>query len=194
MPGRSRDNRDRLPEFYLSPSVNGLRIDPEVHAAMARLWPWFWNHVGEQLGDPDRAGDLADGVAYRVSVYLQTHDVERSLGGLCRVTATHFIQSTRVKERRIEFRGLSQEVEEDPGASAPGWQEELEFWIWVDQVLQGHPSEIRTMLQLRLLRKTWDQIGEALGMSGGQARLRFRRALEDIRTHRKRPRPDRGGT
>ena len=192
MPGRGRDNRERLPEFYLSPEVKGLPIDPEVHAAMERLWPWFWNHVGEQLGDPDRAGELAEDVAYRVSAYLQSHDLTRSLGGLCRVAARHFIETTRAQERRIEFHGLSQEVETSPGASASEWQRELEFWIWVDQVLQGEPSEIRVMLQLRLLRKTWDQIGKTLGMSGGQARLRFRRALENIRTNRKLSRPDRG--
>jgi DNA-directed RNA polymerase specialized sigma24 family protein len=161
---------------------------------MERLWPWFWNHVGEQLGDPARAGDLAEEVAYRVASYLQTHDVERSLGGLCRVAARHFIETTRAQERKIEFHGLSQEIETSPGVLAPEWQTDLEFWIWVDQVLQGHPSEIRTILQLRLLRKTWDQVGEALGMSGGQARLRFRRALKSIRTNRKIPRPDRGST
>jgi DNA-directed RNA polymerase specialized sigma24 family protein len=193
MPGRSRDNRMRLPEFYLSPSVEGLLIDEDVHSAMEELWPWFWNHVGDQLGDPDRAGDLAEGVAYRVTAYLKNHELLQSLVGLCRVAARNFVASTKTRERRIEFRGLSQEIEDSLGASAPDWQEDLEFWIWVDQVLQGHDSEIRVMLQLRLLKKTWDHIGKVLGMSGGQARLRFRRALNQIRANRKIPRPDRGG-
>jgi DNA-directed RNA polymerase specialized sigma24 family protein len=194
MPGRGADSRERLPEFYLRPSVKGLRIDPLVRSAMEELWPWFWNHVGEQLGDSARAGDLAEGVAYRVSAYLQNHDLLQSLVGLCRVAARNFVQSTSSRERRIEFRGLSHDIERSLGASAEDWQEDLEFWVWVDQVFQGHDREIRVMLELRLLDKTWDHIGDVLGMSGGQARLRFYRALEQIRANRKRRRPDRGDT
>ena len=187
MPGRGRENRDRLPDFYLSPCVKGLQIDPQVRSAMEQLWPWFWSFVGGQLGDPDRAGDLADEVAYRVSSYLENHRQVRSLVGLCRVAARHFVGTTRARERRIEFRGLSHEIEGSIGSSVPGWQDEVELWIWVDQILQGHDREIRLMLQLRLLEKTWDQIGKILGLSGGQARLRFLRALQHIRG-------DRGGT
>jgi DNA-directed RNA polymerase specialized sigma24 family protein len=153
-----------------------------------------WTYVGVQLGDPGRAGDLADEVAFRVSSYLQTHCQVRSLVGLCRVAAMHFVLSTRARERRIEYRGLSQEIEGSLGVSSPDWQEELEFSVWVDQVLQGHDREIRIMLRLRLLDMTWDHIGKVLGMSGGQARLRFHRAMEQIRANRKRRRPDRGGT
>jgi DNA-directed RNA polymerase specialized sigma24 family protein len=187
MPRRGRENRDRLPDFYLSPRVKGLQIDPQVRSAMEHLWPWFWSFVGGQLGDPDRAGDLADEVAYRVSSYLENHRQVRSLVGLCRVAARHFVGTTRARERRIEFRGLSHEIEGSIGSSVPGWQDEVELWIWVDQILQGHDREIRLMLQLRLLEKTWDQIGKILGLSGGQARLRFLRALQHIRG-------DRGGT
>jgi DNA-directed RNA polymerase specialized sigma24 family protein len=161
---------------------------------MEQLWPWFWSYVGIQLGEQERAGDLADDVAYRVSAYIQTHCQVRSLVGLCRVAAIHLVRSTRSRERRIEFRGLSQEIEASLGPAAADWQEELEFTVWVDQVLQNHAREIRVMLRLRLLDKTWDHVGEALGMSGGQARLRFYRALEEIRANRKRRRPDRGGT
>ncbi len=124
MPGRGRDNRERLPEFYLSPSVNGLRIDPQVRSAMEQLWPWFWTYVGVQLSDPGRAGDLADEVAFRVSSYLETHCQVRSLVGLCRAAAMHFVVSTRARERRIEYRGLSQEIEGSLGVSTPDWQEE----------------------------------------------------------------------
>jgi DNA-directed RNA polymerase specialized sigma24 family protein len=194
MPGRGRDNRKRLPEFYLSPSVKGLSIDRRVHSAMEQLWPWFWSYVGGQLGDPDRAAELAEEVAYKVSAYLQTQDQIRSLVGLCRVAAVHSVGSTKARERRIEFRGLSHEIEDPLNARAPDWQDEVDLWIWVDQVLQCKDREIRLMLRYRLLEKTWDQIGQLLGMSGGQARLRFRRALQDIRTHNTTGKPDRGRT
>jgi len=160
---------------------------------MEELWPWFWNYVDGQLGDTDRAGDLAERVVYGVSGYLQKYGPVESLVGLCRVAATNCVLSTRARERRIEFRGLSQEIE-SLGVSAPDWQEEIDLGIWIDQILRGHDQEIRVMLQLRLLDKTWDQIGKVLGMSGGQARLRFRRALQHIRGDGTDPGPDRGRT
>src|ERR1019366_9293943 len=88
MPGWDRDDRKRLPEFYLSPAVKGFRIDPGVRSAMEQLWPWFWDHVGDQLGDPDRAADLAERVACGVTVYLKTHELKGSLGALCRVAGS----------------------------------------------------------------------------------------------------------
>jgi len=44
----------------------------------------------------------------------------------------------KARERRIEFRGLSQEIESSLGVSAPDWQEEIDLGIWIDQVLRGH--------------------------------------------------------
>jgi hypothetical protein len=127
-----------------------------------------------------------------LSAYLQNHDQVRSLVGLCRVAAVHFVGSTKARERRIEFRGLNHEIEGTLSTGARDWQDEVDLWIWVDQVLQYHDREIRLMLRYRLLEKTWDHIGQLLGMSGGQARLRFRRALQDIRVHNSKP--DRGRT
>ena len=182
MPGNIRDDQKRLPEFYLRPSVNGRSIEPEVQSAFAELWPWFWNYVGKELGDSDRAADLADEVASRVSKYVKAHpDRVRSLVGLCRVAAVNFVATTKTRERRIDYRGLGQNIEAALDPISSDWQEEVELSIWVDQVLRGHDAETRMMLQRRLLEETWDQIGSSLGLTGGQARLRFRRALERIR-------------
>ena len=193
MPGYSRDGQKRLPDFYLRPTVNGRSIEPEVRTALAQLWPWFWNYVGKELGDADRAADLADEVASRVSKYAKLRPGHvRSLIGLCRVAAVNLVTTTKSRERRIDYRGLSQNVEATLDLTAPDWQEEVELSIWVDQLLQGHDAETRKMLHLRLLDETWDEIGDSLGLTAGQARLRFRRALERIREDVIVPRPDRG--
>ena len=184
MPGWDRDDRKRLPEFYLSPAVKGFRIDPGVRSAMEQLWPWFWDHVGDQLGDPDRAADLAERVACGVTVYLKTHELKGSLGALCRVAGRNFVETTRKREQRIEFRGLSQEIVDSLGVPAQDWVEGVEVSILVQQILQSEDREIRVMLELRLLDKTWDEVGKELGMSGGQARLRLQRALKDLRGDR----------
>jgi len=182
MPGRRRENPEQLPEFYIRPSINGRLIDPEIRAAFAQLWPWFWNYVGKELGDPGRAADLADEVAYRISSYINGHPGQvRSLVGFCRVAAVNLVNTTKKKEGRIDYRGLTQEIEATLSPTAPDWQEELELSICVDQALHGQDREARTMLQRRLMDETWDQIGESLGLTAGQARLRFRRALERIR-------------
>jgi DNA-directed RNA polymerase specialized sigma24 family protein len=181
MPGQSRENQERLPEFYLSPAVKGRSIEPEVQSAFSQLWPWFWDFVGKELGDADRAADLADEIAYRVSKYLQEHPGQvRSVVGLCRVAAVNFVTTTKTREGRIDYRGLGQDIEANLNPIAADWQEDIDISIWVDQVFRGEDTETRRMVQLRLLEETWDQIGDTLGLTGGQARLRFYRALERI--------------
>ena len=192
MPGPGRESRDRLPEFYLSPAVKGHRIEPEVRSAFAELWPWFWDFVGKGLGDHDRAGELADEVAFRVSKYIHDHPGQvRSLVGLSRVAAVNLIATTKIREGRIHYRGLSQDIEATLGPVAPDWQEEAELRICVDQAFQGD-LEIRRMVQLRLMEETWGKIGQSLGLTAGQARLRFRRALKRIHDDLIFPRSDRG--
>ncbi len=181
MPGRSRENQERLPDFYLSPAVKGRPIEPEVRSAFEQLWPWFWDFVGKQLGDADRAAELADRIAYRVSKYLESRPGQvRSVVGLCRVAAVNLVATTKTREGRIDYCGLGQDIESTLRPIAPDWQDEIELSIWVDQVFRGQDTETRRMLQRRLLDETWDQIGESLNLAGGQARLRFHRSLERI--------------
>jgi len=179
MPGSSREHQERLPDFYLPSVVRGQRIHAEVRAAFEQLWPWFWTYVGRQLGDSDRAADLVEEIAFRVSRYIEDHDGEvRSLVGLCRVAAVNLITSLKGRESRIDYLGLSQEVEAI-GPPAEDGRGEVELSIWADQILEGHNRDVRTMLELRLLRYSWPEIGRVLGLGGDQARLRFRRAMEE---------------
>jgi len=176
MSGGNEEDQSRLPDFYVSGSLR-----PELRDALEQLWPWFWHHVGHQLGDSDRAADLAEEVAAHISRSLEAHPREvRSLVAFCRVAAINYIASTKARESRIDYRGLSRDLEATTGTAAPDWRGEVELWIWVDQVLNGQPAEIRIMLFLRTLGKTWDQVGSVLGLTGGQARLRFYRALRRI--------------
>jgi DNA-directed RNA polymerase specialized sigma24 family protein len=179
MPGSSRDNQERLPDFYLRSTVKGQRISPEVRGALEELWPWFWTFVGRQLGDRGRAADLAEEIAARVSKNLEGRDYElRSLIGYCRVSAVNFITSVKSREGRIDYRGLGQDIEA-LGPAAADSHSDAELSIRVDEILEGHNRNIRTMLQLRLLRYTWPEIGRVLGISGDQARLRFQRAMDE---------------
>ena len=178
MPGSSREHQERLPDFYLPSVVRGQRIHLEVRAAFEQLWPWFWSYVGRQLGDSDRAADLVEEIAFRVSRYVEGHGKIRSLVGLCRVAAVNFITSLKDRESRIDYRGLSQEVEAIGPPVAVG-HDEAELSIWTDQILEGHNQDVRSMLELRLLDYSWPEIGRVLGLGGDQARLRFRRAMEE---------------
>ena len=193
MRGSSRNNQERIPDFYLRPAVKGQRIHPEVRAAFEKLWPWFWTYVSRQLGDPDRAADLAEEIAARVSKNLQTHKGEiRSLVAFCRVSAVNFITSMKAREHRINYRGLGRDIEATLGPAAPDGHGDAELAIWAGQILEGHNRETRTMLQLRLLDHTWPQIGSVLGMSGDQARLRFQRAMKETDDDALPRRPTRG--
>jgi RNA polymerase sigma factor (sigma-70 family) len=180
MPGRSRDNLEP-PEFYRRRVVKGRVIEPAVHDAFEKIWPWFWNHVGTELGDRARAADLADEIVCRVTGHVKKHPGQiHSLVALCRVAAENHIKTVRKRERRIDFRGLGQDIEAELFPAASDSQRELELLICTDQALDGENVEFRNMLQRRLMEETWGQIAEALGMSPEQARRRFQRARERI--------------
>jgi len=181
MPAPDREHHERLPTFYVSPVIKGLEIGSEIQTALERLWPWFWNYVALELGDAGRAAELADQVAYSVSKYAKNHPGEvQSFGGLCRVAAVNLITKIKTKEARIGYCGLSHDIEEALEPMAPDWQRDVELSIWIDEVLRGQDREIRTMLELRLLNRTWPQIGKLLGLTAGQARLRLYRALAKV--------------
>ncbi len=173
--GSNREHYGRPPEFYVSPTTA-----PEVAAALRSIWPWLWHHVGVELGDPARAVDINDRVADQVSAFVRRYpDKVRSIAGLCRTTAINVVKSVQARERRIDYKGLSQDLE-GYARPAEGSVEQLEFWIWLEQILDNADPEVKTMLSLRILGKTWGRIGKALGMSAGQARLRFRREIERV--------------
>ncbi len=174
-PGGSREYYGRPPEFYVSPTVA-----PEVAEALRTLWPWVWEHVGRRLGDPARAGDINDRVADQVSDYVRRNPGQvRSIVGVCHAAVINVVKSVQVRDRRIDYRGLSRDLEMW-ARPAEGSAEELEFSIWVGQILDAADEEVRTMLSLRILGKTWRRIGKAFGMSAGQARLRFYRGIQKV--------------
>ena len=182
MPGSRRDNLERVPEFYRRRAVKGQLIEPAVHDAFEKLWPWFWNHVADELGDATRAGDLADEIVGRVSKHVKKHPGQvHSLGALCRVAAENYVKTIKKRDRRIDFRGLSRDIEAVASPAPDDSQRELELWICADQALRGDDVEFRAMLQRRLIDETWSEVGKAFGMSGEQARRRFNRRREQIR-------------
>jgi len=181
MPDESRHKEKRLPEFYLSPSVNGHRIAPEVRVVAERLWPWAWSYMGSHLADQARAAELAEVVACRVSRYMEAHPGEvRSLPGLYYAATANLVKSCKGREGRIDYRGLGQDLETTASAQAPDWRQDVELWILAEQVGQHLDPTVREMFHLRLLERTWEEIGNLQGLSGGQARLRFYRALERL--------------
>src|SRR5215471_361830 len=181
MPGSRRDNLERVPEFYRRRAVKGQLIEPAVHDAFEKLWPWFWNHVADELGDATRAGDLADEILWRVSKHVKKHPGQvHSLGALCRVAAENYVRTIKKRDRRILFRGLSRDIEATSLPAATDSRGELELWICADQVLRGEDAEFRAMLQRRLMDETWPEVGKALGMTGEQARRHFHRRREQI--------------
>jgi DNA-directed RNA polymerase specialized sigma24 family protein len=181
MPGWSRDNLEPLPEFYRRRSVNGRVIEPSVHDAFEKIWPWFWNHVRSELGDSTRAADLADDIVYRITRHVKAHPGQvHSLVALCRVSAENHVKTIKARERRIVFGGLGQDLEAALFPTASDVQRELDLRICAEQALDGEHSEFLEMVRRRLMDETWDEIGDALGMSAEQARRRYQRARERI--------------
>lgn len=181
MSDNTRHNGSRLPEFYLPQAVRGHEIDADVRSVAERLWPWAWNYIGMHLADYAGAAELAEMVAYRISRHLKAHPGEvRSILGLYYTTTANAIKSIKSRDGRIDYRGLGHDLEVIAVAHSPDWQQEVELWILVEEIGQHLEAEIREMFYLRLLEWGWEDIGNAHGLTAGQARLRFHRALEKL--------------
>jgi DNA-directed RNA polymerase specialized sigma24 family protein len=100
--------------------------------------------------------------------------------GLYYTTTANLIKSTRSREGRIDYRGLGQDLELVASAQEPDWHEEVELWILAEEIGQHLEADIREMFYLRLLEVGWKDIGKLQGLTAGQARLRFRRALQKL--------------
>ena len=124
---------------------------------------------------------MAEIVAFKVSKFLKSHPAEvRSLVGLYAATTVNLLKSHRSRQGRIDYRGLGQELEAETGALAPDWQRQVELWILAEQIGNHLDRTVREIFNLRLLERTWEEIGALHGLSAGQARLRFYRALEKL--------------
>ena len=181
MSDENRHHDQRLPEFYLPPEVKGHQIDPDVRELAKRLWPWAWHYIGTRLADYARAAEIVELVAYRISRHLKAHPGEvRSIVGLYYTTTANLIRSSRTRDGRIDYRGLGQDLELVVTAQEPDWREEVELWILAEEIGQHLEADIREMFYLRLLELGWGDIGKLQGLTAGQARLRFRRALQKL--------------
>lgn len=181
MSDHSRHQDERLPDFYLPPAVKGHQIDPGVRAVAQRLWPWAWNYIGVHLSDHAGAAEVAELVAYRLSRHLKGHPGEvRSIVALYYTATANLIRSIKSHDGRIDYRGLGQDLEILATAQQPDWRQEVELWIFAEEIGQHFEIDIREMFYLRLLDLGWEEIGKLQGLTAGQARLRFRRALEKL--------------
>jgi DNA-directed RNA polymerase specialized sigma24 family protein len=90
------------------------------------------------------------------------------------------VKTVKSHDGRIDYRGLAQDLEFLATAEEPDWQDEVELWILAEEIGQHFEADVREMFYLRLLEWGWEDIGKHLGLTAGQARLRFRRALEKL--------------
>lgn len=181
MSDHDRHHDVRPPEFYLPPAVKGHPIDPDVRDVAERLWPWAWNYIGTHLADHAGAAELAELVAFRISRHLKSHPGEvRSVVALYYTATANLIRSIKSRDGRIDYRGLGQDLELLATAQEPDWRQEVELWILAEEIGHHFDAAIREMFYLRLLEWGWEDIGKLQGLTAGQARLRFRRALEKL--------------
>ena len=177
----NRHQDERLPAFFLPPAVKGHAIDPGVRDVAQRLWPWAWNYIGIHLADYAGAAEVAELVAYRLSRHLKSHPGEvRSIVALYYTATANLIRSIKSHDGRIDYRGLGQDLDILATAHEPDWQQEVELWILAEEIGQHFEADIREMFYLRLLELGWEEIGKLKGLTAGQARLRFHRALEKL--------------
>jgi DNA-directed RNA polymerase specialized sigma24 family protein len=164
----------RLPPLWIRPKDRGAVVDPRVVAASERNWLWAYRYVESELQDGSRAAELLEQVAIEVSRRLQvTPEISRNLNGYL-ITAFHnCVRSEQVKDNRLVYEGLMQDLERNHRLVATDWVAALEAELLLQSLLSRLPHEVRHLLHYRMMGFSWKAIGRRLGISTKQANSRF---------------------
>ena len=165
----------RIPPLWIRPKDrHGEPIDPRVVEASQRSWPWAYRHVESELRDGACAAELLEQVAIEVSTRLRvTPEVSRNLNGYLIKAFHHLVRSQVVRDNRLVYEGLLQDLERNHRLVASDWVAALEAALVIQSLLPRLPHEVRHLLHYRLLGFSWKEIGERVGISVKQAKSRF---------------------
>jgi DNA-directed RNA polymerase specialized sigma24 family protein len=174
-----------LPPFWIpARDTRDRPVDPRVVAVSERLWPWAYRHVERELHDPARAAQIVEVVALAVSGRLQDEPgVGQNLAGYFITAFRRHVRQQFLRESRVEYEGLLQELEQNHPLIAADWEAVMERELCLRVLVEQLPDPSRHMLHYRILGFTWNEIGRAFRISGKQARSRFYYELD--KAHRK---------
>jgi DNA-directed RNA polymerase specialized sigma24 family protein len=170
----------RIPQLWIRPEDRrGVPIDPRVVEASQRHWSWAYRYVESELQDGACAAELLEQVAIEVSTRLQVSpEVSRNLDGYLITAFHHRVSLQLLKDNRLAYEGLLNELEKNHQLRAPDWIPALETKLVMNSLLSRLPHEVRHPLHYRMLGLSWKAIGKSMGVPAKQAKSRFYYGLQ----------------
>jgi len=183
----------KRPHALLVNSVDhlGREIGPEVLAVAQQIADRAMTQAEALLGDPALALTLLEEMAATVTSTLRMKIArsEPPIEDLDRYLYLAFIRRVRNEVQRTPTLQRSGDVDwelfEPQGSS-----EEIERKVLAHELLADYDTVTAEIILRRYGGQTWRQIGAACGISATAARLRFRKAILQIRRRVTEPRND----
>jgi RNA polymerase sigma factor (sigma-70 family) len=171
---RIQSETGEVPPFWIQHDVAGGSVHPDVSHESEELWPWAYKYVESVLHDSPRAAELLEEVAIEVSNRLQVKpEVGRNLKGYLIAAFHHRIGLELIRNRRVTYEGLLQELERKHLLVSPNWLTAVETRICVAELIALMPADTRRIVHYRLLDFKWEEIAEAMSIPANQARNRY---------------------
>jgi len=122
-----------------------------------------------------------EGVALEVSSRLQDEPgVDQNLAGYFITAFCRRVRQQFLRDNRVTYEGLLRELELNHHLTAPDWEAAMERELCLQVLVDQLPHQSRHILHCRILGFSWNEIGQALRMSGKQARSRFYYELDKV--------------
>jgi DNA-directed RNA polymerase specialized sigma24 family protein len=184
---------NKRPHAFLVNSVDhfGREIDPEVLAVAQHIADRAMTQAEMLLGDPARALTLLEEMAATVTSTIRTKIVrsEPPIEDLDRYLYLAFIRRVRNEVQRTPT--LLRSDETDWEMFEPhGSPEEIERKVLAHELLADYDTVTAEIILRRYGGQAWREIGAACGISATAARLRFRKAILQIRRRVTEPKHD----
>lgn len=168
------------PPFWIKAASDGdSSIDERVRKSAEEIWASCFRHARNHLTDEMVAAEVLERVAIQVSNRLRRDEqVGRNLRGYLMVSFVHEVGARAKQESRIQYRGLSADLERALHPVAPDFLARIDASLIMEGLMTQMSAEGRQLLRLRLLDFSWKEAAAIVRITEKQARSRFYYSLE----------------
>ena len=153
---------------------SGRALRSDVREAAYRIWRVACAKAQQELGDTSDAPELLETAIKSISQYLDRKNVplySSEPDGLLVLAFCRYLRRLARRRRRIETVGNGAELEEM--LPVPGWFDEVDRRLFLEQLSHELSKKSRGLLRLRLDGYEWSEIAQMLGMTVTAVRTSF---------------------
>jgi len=161
---------------------DGIRIRADVRQAAHDNWPVARNRVRVVQGDTTEAAELMEAAVIHISHYLDRHHLPLfTCENVSSLLMLHFRQELRRrigKSRRTEH--ITEQNSQD-AVQRENWVDKANQRIDLQRLCLVLSRRSCAIMGMRLLGRSWENIGERLGISPYTARNSFWREIREAK-------------